>query len=141
MKNKTELEALNEFLIRAGSADRVGIRRKIVVIERFLEALKTTKIHSDCDRILLEKNHFYYDGGVDFSWNCFIDNMIMGAICKRSEDKAYGIVISHEGDDPQVNESKWIDIFKNILNKEYKTPKEAIEDMANVLREELLKEK
>lgn len=34
---KTQLDELNEFLIKLGSADRICIRRKIITIKKYLE--------------------------------------------------------------------------------------------------------
>ena len=36
---KTQLDELNEFLIKLGNTDGIGIHRKIVVIKKYLEKL------------------------------------------------------------------------------------------------------
>jgi len=36
---KTQLDELNEFLVKLGNADQIGIRRKIVIIKKYLEKL------------------------------------------------------------------------------------------------------
>jgi hypothetical protein len=36
---KTQLDELNEFLIKLGNTDGIGIRRKIVAIKKYLEKL------------------------------------------------------------------------------------------------------
>jgi len=36
---KTQLDELNEFLIKLGNTDGIGIRRKIVIIKKYLEKL------------------------------------------------------------------------------------------------------
>ena len=38
---KTDMDELNEFLIKAANTDKVGIRRKILGIEKFIKYLKT----------------------------------------------------------------------------------------------------
>ena len=40
----TDLEELDNFLIRARNFKKVGIRRKIVLIEKWLKAFKKRKI-------------------------------------------------------------------------------------------------
>lgn len=40
---KTELDVLNEFLISLANAERVGYRRKIVVLNRFITAIMGRK--------------------------------------------------------------------------------------------------
>ncbi len=34
---KTQLDELNEFLIKLGNTNGIGIRRKIVIIKKYLE--------------------------------------------------------------------------------------------------------
>lgn len=34
---KTQLDELNEFLIKLGNADRICIRKKLVIIKKYLE--------------------------------------------------------------------------------------------------------
>lgn len=36
---KTQLDELNEFLVKLGSSDRICIRRKIVIIKKYLKKL------------------------------------------------------------------------------------------------------
>lgn len=40
---KTDMDELNEFLIKAANVKGVGIRRKIVEIEKFLKYLKASR--------------------------------------------------------------------------------------------------
>ena len=37
---KTDLDDLNEFLIQILKADRIGLRRKVVIIEQWLKVFK-----------------------------------------------------------------------------------------------------
>ena len=34
IQNKTQLDKLNEFLIKLGSAERIGVRRKLVILNK-----------------------------------------------------------------------------------------------------------
>lgn len=142
----TQLTRLNNFLIEIANADKVGIRRKILAVRRYIDNVGDAK--STCGRILAEENHCTYeDGGdtIDLAWNCFIDGEIMGAIWKRDGvDDGYWLIISHEGDDHRVNESKWVKVFEDITDnlpkeggktKLFKTHVLVVDTMSQILRE------
>jgi len=140
----TQLTRLNDFLIEIANADKVGIRRKILAVRRYIDNVGNAK--SKCGRIVAQENHCTYnDGGdtIDLAWNCFIDDEIMGAICKREGDGGYWIVVSHEGDNPMVNESKWVSVFEDITDnmKEggkttlFQTHVLAVDTMSRILKE------
>jgi len=142
----TQLTRLNNFLIEIANADKVGIRRKILTIRRYIDNVGDAK--STCGRIVVEENHCAYNDGsgvVDLAWTCFIDGQIMGAIWKRDGvDDGYWLIISHEGDDHRVNESKWVKVFEDITDnlpkeggktKLFKTHVLLVDAMSRILKE------
>lgn len=141
----TQLTKLNNFLIEIANADRVGIRRKILAVRKYLDNIGDIK--SSCGRIFAEENHCTYENGgdtIDLAWNCFIDDIIMGAVWKREGDDGYWLIVSHEGDDHRVNESKWVEVFESITDnlpkengktKLFETPREVVEAMSVILKE------
>ena len=146
-------ESLNELLTKVIDADRAGIRRKILMLRKYVDFVcdrenifpennnaygyYNRNISSKCKRITTGKNHFRWgdEGETDLSWSCFIDGFIIGAVARNCEHDYFSIVISHEGSDPSVNESKWISIFEEILDKKYEFPEDVIEDMSKLLVE------
>lgn len=83
----------------------------------------------------IESNHWYKDDGTieHRSYQIWLEGVIALSIYECHDSEYWAMNPSHVGDDPYNNESRWCEVFRDELAREYYDFGEAMEVLFNRL--------